>query len=116
MESQKEIIAMLTTQHSDLLWLAKCNIPVSIVLVPTKHKGETWYQMLVEPQGAAHSATLLNRSGAPRQWKNLSAAVRFVARTLRHVESITVQIGKRSSSGELATRKVDFPVKKKTRA
>lgn len=100
----KENITMLTTQHSDLLWLAKCNIPVSIVLTPVKHKGETWYQMQVEPHGAAHSATLLNRSGAPRQWKNLSAAIRFVARTLRHVDMVTVQI-KKFAVSEVAPKK-----------
>ena len=94
----KETITMLTTQHSDLLWLAKCNIPVSIVLTPVKHKGETWYQMQVEPHGAARSATLLNRSGGPRQWKNLSAAIRFVARTLRHVDVVTVQVKKLAAS------------------
>lgn len=85
---------LTTTQHSDLLWLAKCKIPVSVVLVPVKHKGDTWYQMCVDPHGAAQAATLLNRSGIPRQWKNLSAAIRFVARTLRHVDSVTVQIRK----------------------
>lgn len=101
---KKETITMLTTQHSDLLWLAKCNIPVSIVLTPVKHKGETWYQMQVEPHGAARSATLLNRSGAPRQWKNLSAAIRFVARTLRHVDIVTVQI-KKLAMGEVSVKK-----------
>lgn len=101
---KKENITMLTTQHSDLLWLAKCNIPVSIILTPVKHKGETWYQMQVEPHGAARSATLLNRSGAPRQWKNLSAAIRFVARTLRHVEIVTVQI-KKFTVSEVAVKK-----------
>ena len=105
---KKENITMLTTQHSDLLWLAKCNIPVSIVLTPVKHKGETWYQMQVEPHGAARSATLLNRSGAPRQWKNLSAAIRFVARTLRHVDVVTVQVKKLAAS--------DVAVKKRPRA
>ena len=114
MESKKEIITMLTTQHSDLLWLAKCNIPVSIVLTPVRHKGETWYQMLVEPQGAAHSATLLNRNGAPRQWKNLSAAVRFVARTLRHVEIIMVQVNKKIQPNDIASKK-EIPAKKKAR-
>ncbi len=96
MESKhKEKNHMLTTtQHSDLLWLAKCKIPVSVVLIPVKHKGDTWYQMCVDPHGAAQAATLLNRSGVPRQWKNLSAAIRFVARTLRHVETVTVQIRK----------------------
>ena len=103
-EVTKENITMLTTQHSDLLWLAKCNIPVSIVLTPVKHKGETWYQMQVEPHGAARSATLLNRSGAPRQWKNLSAAIRFVARTLRHVDFVTVQI-KKLAAGDVAVKK-----------
>lgn len=107
-EVKKENITMLTTQHSDLLWLAKCNIPVSIVLTPVKHKGETWYQMQVEPHGAARSATLLNRSGAPRQWKNLSAAIRFVARTLRHVDVVTVQVKKLAAA--------DVAVKKRPRA
>lgn len=89
---------MLTTQHSDLIWLAKSKIPVSILLVPNKHKGKTWYRMVVEPQGAEQGAILLNRSGTPRQWRNLSAAIRFVAQTLSHVETVTVQVKAKTGS------------------
>jgi len=83
---------MLTTQHSDLVWLTKSKTPLSVYLVPTRHKGEVWYQMMVQLQGVGQKATLLNRQGTPRVWKNLSAAIRFVAKTLLHVEAVTVQI------------------------
>lgn len=85
-------LTMLTTQHSDLVWLAKSKTPLAIYLVPTRHKGETWYQMMVELQGVGQKATLLNRQGMPRVWKNLTAATRFVAKTLVHVEAVTVMI------------------------
>lgn len=106
METVTGTFRMLTTQHSDLLWLAKCKIPVSICLAPVRHKGEVWYQMLIQPQGTEQGATLLNRNGAPRLWKNLSAAVRFVAKTLRHVETVTVQVQKKSQDSGAIKKKL----------
>lgn len=83
---------MLTTQHSDLIWLGKSKIPISVRLVPVRQRGGIWYRMLIEPQGTARGAVLLNRNGKPRSWKDLSAAVRFVSRTLQHVQTVTVEI------------------------
>lgn len=84
--------ASFNMQHSDLLWIAKSRLDVSITLVPVQHKGETWYQMVLEPSGGGQAATLLNRSRTPRLWKNLSAALRFVSRTLAHVGAVTVRV------------------------
>ncbi|AWP24277.1 hypothetical protein C4901_13860 [Acidiferrobacter sp. SPIII_3] len=83
---------MLTTQHSDLVWLGKSKIPITVRLVPIRQRGGIWYRMLIEPQGTNQGALLLNRNGKPRSWRDLSAAVRFVSRTLRHVRSVTVEV------------------------
>ena len=55
-------------------------------------RGGIWYRMLIEPQGAAQGAMLLNCNGKPRSWKDLSAAVRFVSRTLQYVQTVTVEV------------------------
>ncbi|HET9122051.1 MAG TPA: hypothetical protein VFN52_00980 [Acidiferrobacteraceae bacterium] len=83
---------MLTTQHSDLVWLTKSKTPLAVTLVPIRHKDELWYQMLVELRDVGQQATLLNRQGSPRMWKNLSAAIRFVSRTLLHVQTVSVRV------------------------
>jgi len=90
---ERRYFAMLTTQHSDLIWLGKSKIPVSVRLVPVRQHGALWYRLLIEPQGATQGAVLLNRTGKPRAWKDLSAAVRFVSRTLPHVRSVIVEVG-----------------------
>lgn len=90
---EEVFFVMLTTQHSDLVWLGKSKIPISVRLVPVWQRGGIWYRMLIEPVGTNQGAVLLNRNGKPRSWKDLSAAVRFVSRTLQHVEIVTVEIG-----------------------
>ncbi len=96
---------MLTTQHSDLIWLGKSKIPISVRLVPVRQRGGIWYRMLIEPQGTNQGAVLLNRNGQPRSWKDLSAALRFVSRTLQHVHAVTVEVAREASvRGEEGSR------------
>lgn len=64
---------------NELTILAKYDTPITLILVPTKHKNENWWMMRVKIEPLGEIREMQTARGNKKLWKSLDSAEKFIS-------------------------------------
>ncbi len=72
---------MWAVEENDLRLLIRTAKPLTVWLVPIKHRGQRWYQMEFDVGDLNERGLLISARKNPRRWKSLNKATDYVEAT-----------------------------------